>query len=204
MIAYFSDKTADAMGAAEHPSFARIASCGKWHFVKHSHDSASGVLAYWDKPVGVDLAKPKKCKDGLIYFGYTQEPTQDSLARENIPNSFPVTLRSGRVIDIPMAIAAPKILAFDGTDESKHATEFGSEAYRIWEMIEGKSYPSDLECRRLVYLAINQTYRVTEELLSQLGWITDVDVVPILLAISGRDPKSVPAVKNTSAQSVAG
>ncbi len=203
MIAYFSDKTGDPMNAAEHPSFTRILSAGKWMYTKYTHAGKNGVLAHLASEPQLDRMPSKVCSDGLVYFGYVKEPTQDELARENVPNSFPVTLSGGRVIDIPLAVAAPMALSFDGSTQDEHASEFGREAFRIWEGIEQKKPPTDNECRHLIYLAINQNYKVTAELLTQLRWVTDVDVVPILLAISGRDPKHAAVAGNTSGQSAA-
>ncbi len=203
MIAYFSDKTRDAMGASEHPVFSRLMGCGKWNWTKWEHAGKSGILAHLDQtPLTVGMPE-KTCPDGLVYFGYIKQPAQDDLARDNVPNSFAVELSCGRTIDIPLAIAAPKCLSFDGSGDDGHATEFGREAFRIWDNIELKKFPNDMECRKLIYLAINQTYKVTQELLTQLKWVADVDVVPIMLAISGRDPKSDAVAGNTLAQSAA-
>ncbi len=187
-----------------HPAFKRIMSCGPWKWTKWQHNGKSGVLAFQDDADTAGHAAPITCKDGLIYFGYKDMPDQSVLARESIPNSFSVTLASGRVISVPMAIAAPRFMSFDGMSQDEHATDFGKEAFRIWGNIAQKQFPSDADSRKLVFLAINQNYKVTEESLTQLNWITDVDIVPIMLAVSGRDPKLVAAEKDTSNLSAAG
>ncbi len=203
MIAYFSDKTQDPMLASDHPAFKRIINAGKWLWTKHNHNGISGVLAHKAPNPPLDQMPNRVCGDGLIYFGFVTEPHQSDLARENIPGAFPVTLASGRVLDIPLAVESPRILAFDGSEESEHSSEFGSEAFRIWTKIESKDCPTKAELRRLIYLAINQCYAVTEELLTQLKWCSDTDLVPITLAIGGRDPKFAAAGGDTSRQSAA-
>ncbi len=184
------------MVADEADCFKRIKLGGPWKWTQTHHKGARGVLAFRGD-IPLDLGEGKTCSDGLVYFS-KEIPAQDDLAKSNTGPRFPVELSSGRVIDIPLAVYAPKVLAFDSDAEGEHATEFGREAYRIWGKIEAKDYPQDKDMKRLIFLAIQQTYGVTEELLSQLGWITNLDIVPIALAVSGRDPKSVAVASVTS------
>ncbi len=189
------------MTAMESPCFDRIKLGGPWKCTEHCHNGAKGVLAFrGDLPP--EIGPGKTCSDGLVYFS-KELPTQEDLAKEIVTPRFPITLASGRVIDIPMCIYAPRILAFDCMEDGEHATEFGREGYRIWQMIEAKTYPKDAEVKRLIFLAIQHCYAVTEELLSNLGWVTDADVVPICLAVSGRNPKSAAVAGVTSPLSAA-
>ncbi len=189
------------MVADEAASFKRISLGGPWKWVQHYHGGVRGVLAFRGE-LPLEVGVGKFCSDSLVYFS-KELPAQEDLARSNTGPRFPVELSSGRIIDIPLAVYAPRILAFDSDSEGEHATEFGREAYRIWTKIEAKDYPQNGEMKRLVFLAVQQTYAVTEELLSQLGWLTDLDIVPISLAVSGRDPKSVAAASDISHSSVA-
>ncbi len=198
---YWTDKTRDAMCGDESPHFKRILLGGPWKWTQHHVKGVQGVLAFRGE-LPLEIGESKTCTDGLLFFA-KDLPEQADLAKIVNTPRFPLTLKCGRVIDIPLAVYAPRVLAFDSLeDDGEHATEFGKEAYRVWGLIESKDYPKNAEVKKLIFLAVQQCYAVTEELLSALGWITDADIVPIVLAISGRDPKSV-AVANAISPSLA-
>ena len=189
------------MVADEAECFSRIRLGGPWKWQDWHHKGAKGVLAFKGE-LPAELGEAKTCSDGLLYF-HKASPSQEELAKSDTIPRFPVTLKSGRVIEIPIAVYAPRVLAFDCDGEGEHATEFGREAYRIWNRIDNKDMPTNGEIKRLIFLAVQQCYSVTEELLSNLGWVTDADMTPILLAVSGRDPKSVAVASDTSLSRVA-
>lgn len=202
MWGYWSGTALSPMDASEDKSFARIQPAGPWKYTNHNHDGKRGVLAFLGEESA--LEPHRTCKDGLVYFGPAKPPSQEDLARLRSMPCFTVTTSSGRILDIPLAVYSPRILAFDGeVDGGEFATEFGREALRIWNAIEAKNYPKNGEIARLVFLAVQQCYAVTEELLSDLGWLTDADIVPILLAVGGRDPKFAAAAGATCPLSVA-
>jgi hypothetical protein len=194
---YWSDKTVNPMIADEAECFRRILLGGPWKWTEHYMNGVKGVLAFRGELESLDAKDFRPCSDGLLFFCKSL-PDQPALAKEVNSPRFPVTLKSGRVIDIPLAVYAPRVLAFDSMEEGEHATEFGREAFRIWQRIDEKNWPSNTEVKRLIFLAVQQCYAVTEELLSKIAWITDADIVPIVLAISGRNPKSVAAASDIS------
>ncbi len=185
------------MVADEAACFKRIQLGGPWKYTELHHEGKKGTFAHRGDFTG-KLENVKVCSDGLVW-SYIGMPSQDELAKSDVIPRFPVTLKSGRLIEIPLAVYAPRIIAFDGGEDIEHATEFGREAYRIWQMIDSKNYPKNNEIKRLVFLAIQQCYSVTEELLGNLAWVTDADIVPITLAVSGRDPKSAAVAGDTLA-----
>lgn len=187
--------------ASEAVCFARISLGGPWKWKQCYYNGVKGVLAHRGE-APQDLISGKSCSDGLVYFS-DELPSQEDLAKVNTGPKFGVVLSTGRTLDIPIAVYAPRFLAFDSESGGEHATEFGREAFRIWDKIDAKNYPTNAEMKRLVFLAVQQCYAVTEELLSQLGWVTDLDIIPVSLAISGRDPKSEAAVDAISRLSAA-
>ncbi|HEV8176273.1 MAG TPA: hypothetical protein VGP44_01150 [Gemmatimonadales bacterium] len=204
MIGYFLPG-GKAAPPREIPAFARVLESGPWSSTEFNHHEAgSGALLFWtDKSIGqTDLRRPeawRKCADGLWYCRPAVLPDQSILAKRNCPQGIDVTLATGLLLTIPLATAAPRAVCFSSGSLGDPSSEFGRVADAVYDrMANGKDDAGkakglpllDPQVLRLVTLALMAAYRVTPELLDDLGWITSADIDPILCAIMGTDPKA--------------
>lgn len=190
-FAYWSDAVRDAMAAKDSPTFARLACAGPWQFTDWRHEGVRGVLAQWKgAEAGVEqYGAPRKCADGLLYFPSKRPLTQPELAKRGVPKGIDVLTSRGVTLTIPLAVAAPRMLAFDGPDVvGDLASEYGALAAKVFDDMVAKRPIADADIVRLIALAIGESYRVTPEALSDLRWITTSDIDPILSAMMGADP----------------
>lgn len=188
----------------EHAGLKRIALAGPWQFTAHP---LGGCLATWrgSKVPHVDsLGDGIACDDGLTYFRPAIMPTAMDLAKAlRSADEIDVDLVCGVRVSILLAISAPRRLSFtSGPAIGDPLTEYGLLARdiqrRLAEAPEDQPITvADVGVRRLLFLAIAQRYRVTEELLNDLGWLSTADVDPLLCAIWGSDPKACAAATGT-------
>lgn len=198
--AYFSDQCKNDRIAREHEAFQAIQHCGKWSYAAHTHNGVKGVLAFWGSkiPPGRDelTDSPKKCDTGLLYFAPNPIPTQKELGKSSPYPSVDILTHSGRQLSIPLAVGAPRLVSFTGYELGDFVDDFPAAAGRIESIIQNaRDDDEDLqidnkELLDLVCLALQQTYSVTPDLLNDLGWITSVDIIPIVQAVLGADPKA--------------
>ena len=201
MIAYRLPD-ADPIDAAAHPSMARLLPVGPWQYQAHPE---GGTLASWKadgKAVTLEQFAPGvETEDGLVYYGPKQPVALDALRRPTLPVGRFVTLYGGERLHVAFAMAAPRKLMFGA--KSAKLGDFRNEYATLVEIIRDEVVasnqfdPYDPRAQRMVFLAVQQSYRVTQELLSEGGWITDADEWPILLAAAGVDPEG----KETGADS---
>ena len=206
-FAYFSECKESAEQCARSnggTAFARIAHCGKWNYCTHTHGGKKGVLAFWK---GLAPA-PSELSDGvahgdLVYFAPSPMPTQEKLAKASPYPSAQITTHKGMQLSIPLAVGAPRLLSFTGNELGDFADDFPDQAARFAARAENIQDTDDdialldQELIELIGVALQQNYRVTPELLNDLGWITSVDIIPIYRAIMGADPLPHGAEKDT-------
>ncbi len=194
MIAYRLPDV-DPIDAASHPLMARLLPVGPWQYQAHPE---GGTLASWKssdgRAVTLDgFAAGVETEDGLTYYAPLAPVELDALRRPTLPPGRFVTLYGGDRLHVAFAMAAPRKLMFGAktVKAGDLVTEYASLVESIREeVIASKSFdPYDPRVQRMVFLAVQQSYRVTQELLSAGGWITDADEWPILLAGAGVDPE---------------
>jgi hypothetical protein len=193
-------KAPDAMRLAAEPRLARLRGAGPWQFKAHS---AGGCLATWrdaEIPSEDDLAAREAvtCADGLIYYRAKVPPTLADVAKD-IRSDFDtdVTLGSGLVVTIALAASAPYRVRFASVGAGPPATEYGRVAREVWRLIDEQE-PANAPrvtsehplLKRLLVLAIQQRYRVTDEALDDMDLITSEDIEPIYRAIIGSAKKA--------------
>lgn len=194
MIAYFAPGVkASGKAAWEIAAFDRVKSAGPWLCTDgRGPDGETGALIYWDTPPENGRGTWRICPDGLHYWSPRVPPNPESLARRNCPRGIDVLMSTGVLLTIPLAVAAPRKVSLSLCTADEPASEFGVLAYRVFERLAAKEPVgvTDRDVLRLVTLALEAAYRVTPELVDDLGWITTADIDPILCAILGSDPKA--------------
>jgi hypothetical protein len=200
-VAYFAPGVR-AAPAAEIPAFRRLLPAGPWAVTAAEHPAGQGgrgslawQLAPGETPAVVPDVRAwawRACPDGLWYGSGGGLPSQASLAREAAPPGVDLVLGGGTTLTIPLAVAAPRLIDFGAGGIGEPATELGRLAYRIYDRLTAEQGIglADPDLHRLVLLAVQASYRVTEELLTDLGWISTVDLDPIVCAIFGTHPKA--------------
>jgi hypothetical protein len=201
--AYFIPGKQSVDVAREMPELQRILPAGPWATALWAHPSQGwGVLAWW-----ADCAQPepapeqwRQCQDGLWYARAPRLATQEQLAKPNMPPAIDVQLASGRTISVPMALVAPRKLRFGAQTVGDYATEFGQLAHQLHSAIlAGTDMPQTHPLILGTMLrALELAYRVTDEILDDLEWLTDADVDPIICAVMGLDPKADAHAKTSS------
>ncbi len=192
--AYWTDKLTDPQLAPGSSVFKRIAPGGPWSYVAHSWNGAKGVAAVWIDANGActldQYLPPKPCYDGLMYFANPLPQEQMAIGRRDyIPGIEYLTSR-GINLTIPLAAGAASEVLFSSLTLGDPADEFAALANSIWERKDSVMV-RDPELIRLIYLAIAQNYRVTQEMLDDLKWITSKDIDPIYCCVMGLDPKAL-------------
>ncbi len=204
MLAYFSPGTRCSGPASEMPEFARVLAAGPWSACRSMQDGKPGALIWsqgFNQPIpNFAPERWRPCSDGLLYLRPDPIPDQMSLARARRANSFDLTTSRGITLSIPLAASAPRLVSFSAGTLGDPADDFGGAAFAVFDRLaEMRKDPAkvvtgtDPEVLRLVLLALQQTYRVTAELLDDLRWISSADIEPIILAIMGQSPKALEA-----------
>ncbi len=76
----------------------------------------------------------------------------------------------------------------------KSNSQWASRSMDAWERMRAdQTSVSDSEVASIVFDCIAACYRITHELLTDLGILTESDVFPVMLAVWGYDPKALPA-----------
>ena len=145
----------------------------------------------------------RKCHDGLWYLPPSELPDQAMLARERCPKGIDLTSSTGITLTIPLAAAAPRAIDLATGELGEAVAPYAREAYALFDRIDnGETVTlTDPQVRRVVLLALQACYRLTPELLADLGWITTDDLDPILSAILGSHPKASGDAAGTSPSS---
>ncbi len=205
-IAYFAAGVGATDPARDVPQFARVLQAGPWMLSDViMPDGARGAMIWWS-----DCERPdqhalewRTCPDGLRYGKPKNLPDLSEIAKRTIQPGIDVTLVNGMQVTVPVAMLEPRKIDFGSGQAGEPATEFGRRAFAVQARLaateKGKGLPiTDPDVLHLIGMAMMQTYRLPPELLSDLGWVTTVDVDPILCAIMGSDPKDPPPAPTSS------
>lgn len=178
--------------AKDHPALARLRTAWKaWGY--HSHPDGGTLLI--PKGSGLTLANCRPavaCADVLRWHAPLTLPTLHDLAREDMPQpSARVELRRCGTVSVPLGVG-PVYGA--GPRRGEASSAFGQLANSLYQRAIDKDHDwSDAEDRdmeRLMFLALQAGYSLTEELFGELAPYDTDEVELILAAIWGRDPKA--------------
>lgn len=196
MWAYFAEGVKER-DARTDPAFSRIMHCGKWSFAKHTHNGMKGTIAFWGihAPPKGSLPEPQQIhEDGLWYYSPETLPTQRQLAKEHRYPKYDYLTNTGYTISIPLAVGGPRLMDFTTCTLGDFADDFAQKSKELEAVILDDDADDvmidDPRVVSLVLKAIEQTYRVTAELLSELQWVTSLDIEPIYEITRGIYPKS--------------
>lgn len=202
MFAYRLPAANDPFTAAEHPSAKRLLVAGPWQYQAHP---MGGVLMAPKREDGKswaldDFAAPLETADGLLFYAPKAQPQPADFAKA-VVNAVTVELRSGVRLNVALAAASPRKLIFSpsGISTGDYLTEYArmAEELRQRALKDEVIHDDDPTAGKIVLLGIQQCYRVTEELLTFLGWVSTADFLPILMAAWGYDPKAASAGSGT-------
>ena len=177
-----------------HPVAKRLAIAGPWQLAKHpdggSFATWRGASAKWP-----DYGPPRTTHDGLFYHP-PKDPTAmtpAALAKTDHRPDTTVVLSSGVTLSVPLATRGARRRRF-GADIAvgEYVEEFSTAAFRLYDRVVSGEKPmeNDADLCRVLYLAIATRYRVVEEALDDLGWLTTADDGVIIGAVFGSDPKA--------------
>lgn len=178
--------------AKGHEDFAVIEHAGPWTYSAHP---SGGTLATWPgcSLLPDDYRPPRQVSDRLHYLAPLTLPNLYDLARP-IGGGCVVTLACGLQVEIPVAIISHRQLRLSPGAEryGDPVTEFGRLAMRLLDQakLENGLPDSSPDLLRLLTLAFSQRYRVTAELLDDLGIIASEDTDQVLAAVWCGDPKA--------------
>lgn len=199
MPAYFAPGVSCAQRPAKNiPEFARVASAGPWSCCDSSQCGANGCLIFLagtEQPVP-GHGKPDDwltCSDGLRYLTGQALPSQTSLVREHNVKGIDYTTSQGITLTIPVALASPRMISFSSKKALGFSTDFATMAFKIYDRLTDENGLNllDHQVLKLIADAIAHVYRVTPEILDELGWISSADIDPILCCVFGSDPKAL-------------
>ena len=190
----------------------RIEHAGPWSFYGVGGGTAAVMTSELEGKAHplTAFADPVDTEDGLRFYG-PSDPQSVHLRQKPCMASVPVELLSGVTVEIPIAQAAPrKVLFAVGGIGKDEPDEYERLSYRLYDVVQeidainaairdGKPHDAELHesladeydsgTMRLAWLAFRIGYHVTEELLSAIGWVSTEDLLNILIASWGVDPK---------------
>lgn len=212
MYAYiFPDTKVDGSNVNEfkkNPKMKRLYSAWpKWIFHNIKNNS---VLA---KPIGIPGVSPSDKPSMIVEKFSIHVPTTDGLIAcispdldiHELQRGLPIpiikiTIQSGKILAIPIALNTPKSISIDTNDVTQigdYVSQFGVHAYEIWKKLpknkqeleefkEKEIIITDAELIKLAWLAVSYGYNITKEVYNKV--IVDADVWPICSAAWGQDP----------------
>ena len=204
---YFAPGVACGERAAhEIPAFKRVLSAGPWYACNSVQGGKSGTLIM---QAPTDQVAPhtegwRECSDGLLYLSDKTLPTTAQLVKEQRRAKFiDIVTSQGVTLSIPVSSASARKVSFGTGKFGNPADEFGIAAFAFYDLLSSRDesqvpkigHPATLH---LIVLAIQQFYRVTEELLDDLGWISSADFAPIIDATLGINQSKTQAAGVTS------
>ena len=192
MIGYLLDGV-NPQAASAHPLMAgRLRAAGPWQYQAH----AGGTLATW-RGAGTraeDLGVARPVAEGIRYLPPRALPSPDDLARqERAGDSLEaVTVDDqGTVLHIVPALLTPRAILSSGL-AGDPATRYGREAHAAFRAIAAAPEDKEEAARLAVAvcrLALCYSYRLTDELLDDLGWINESSVTALWEAVT-KPPKA--------------
>ena len=181
---------ADAKG---HPIFAEIQHAGPWQY--QSHPDGGTLATYHGVPGNLDhLAPAREVTDGLRYHAPLVIPHIYDCVKAGSAG-VDLTLACGITISIIEATLIHRQMRIGrgAVGLGDPVTEYGRLACRLLEKAKKDGgIPNDSpDLTRLIELAVSQRYRVTSELLDDMGIIAADDIDPILACAWMGDPKAL-------------
>lgn len=177
-----------AQAADRHDLMAgRLRAAGPWEY---RMCAAGGTMAAW--PGATVYGTPRAIAEGVTYHPPAVLPTPDDLARQARAHDELVAVEvddCGTVVHIVPALMTPRAVLCDGKSAGAFATAYGREAHAAFLRIAGGEKETlpilAAVCRR----ALAYSYRLTDELLDDLGWLNESSVVAIWEAVT-QPPKA--------------
>ncbi len=190
--AYWTDTITDPSLGPSCPAFDRIKIAGPWQYFNTTHIGKSGVAAIWqDNKNGACplelFGAGKTSFDGLVYFP-GDKLSQTEIGKTNYIEGAEYTTSLGITLTIPFAARAAVEVSFSSLSLGSASDDFAKIAEDIWADRQTIKL-NDKRLLRLIYLALAQNYRITQEMLDDLRWLTSKDIDPVYCCIMGLDPK---------------
>lgn len=188
------------LAAGQDPRMARLrAACKAWEYRRHP---AGGTLLI-PKDSGTRLdacVAAVDCFDGLRWHAPAVMPTLHDLAREDMPQpSTRIELRRPGTISVPLGVGP---VFGSGPRKGQPSSAMGRLAHDLYARAVDKSHDwttkdaSDTE--RLIFLAIQAGYSITEELFGELSPYDEDEAELLVAAVWGTDPKALASDGRTS------
>lgn len=197
MIAYVLEGVGPQQ-AAKDPRMARLMGAGPWQYQMHRLGTTATWLSSGPVPRG-SLGEERKTPDGLIYIGPKVLPSPEQLIRPNIANrldlhTITVAQDLGTQIKILPAYMSPRQIMDDNT-LGDPTTAYGRAVRAVMEKLQADptlTFNAVMpEMTEVCRLAVMYSYRLTRELLTDLGWLNEESLLEIWGA-SIRVPKAEP------------
>lgn len=164
------------------------------------HPTGVGALLVFPRYDGAAVTldafgEPRDTADGMVYYPSKEAPDREWLIRpeSSRPAGEWVKIYDGHLW-IPIAFAAPRKLVLcssGGYREGEPVSEFGQLGHEIFDpFISKEGVPfTDPRLWRLLFLALRESYWVTEEIVEDIPWLTTADITPIAMTALGLNPK---------------
>lgn len=169
-----------------------------WRYVKHGY----GTLLV---PKGTDDALEQcgdavDCFDGLRWHPPQELPTLHDLARDEMPQpSVRFTLRRFGTVSVPLGIGP---VYGSGRRRGQPSSEFGRLTFDLFGRANDRTREwtdaDERDVERLLMLALQAGYCLTEELYGELSPYDADETEPLLNVIWGSDPKASASDGRTS------
>jgi hypothetical protein len=180
----------DALRA--HPAGRRLVAVGRWQLAAHP---AGGSLATWaGHPFSPSAyGEPVPTHDGMFFMppkDWGKNP-HGALARNPLPESAAVQCVNGDLlVGVATRSARPRRFA-GGPSIGRPSGDLADAAFALWDRLANKDtvLVNDPGLSQVIFLGIQACYRVTEEALDALGWVTTADDDELIRGIFGLDPK---------------
>ena len=180
--------------AKESPIFAAIQHAGPWQYQGHPSGGTYATMIGFSAQTE-DFLEPQELVSGLHYLAPKVAPTLYDLAKPTPGNGVVVQLACGVAAEIPVAVVQYRQLRLSASARVRvgdPVTEYGRLSVSLLDRakVEGGIPHDDPELHRLLVLGFSQRYRVTAEILDDLGIIATDDVEQLLGAIWCGDTKA--------------
>ena len=180
--------------AKESAVFAAIQHAGPWQYQGHPSGGTLATMIGFNAAIE-DFTAPQFLSSGLHYMAPKVMPTLYDLAKPDIGSGVVIQLSCGVAAEIPVAVVRFRQLRLSASARDRvgdPVTEYGRLSVSLLDRakVEGGIPHDDHDLHRLLVLALSQRYRVTAEILDDLGIISTEDVEPMLGIIWCGDPKA--------------
>lgn len=205
-FAYFTSATKNARDAKDFEDWKGLLfGGGPYHYRNWIFKGKKGVVAtpfLWNDDKNgfkddvmelslLDQENSEQVAEKIWYIRPKVPNKIDDLAKADVPENINVSLNSGVTLSIPLAMNAPRNWSFRKKQWARTCTKFGELAYDLIEKAQHNPEKiTDEELGELILRAIQECYRVTEDVLDDMNWVSSLDFMNIATAIGGVDPKS--------------